>query len=228
MAPEYNIFANDTGVMIFLGFVFLIIIIVFLVNRSAKKRTENLRTAAMMIGLSFVEKAPSDFLDKLSGFKLFNDGYSKKATNLIEGENSGIKFSIFDYKYTVGMGKHSRTYSQSVYFAEGDKINLPIFSLAPESFFDKIGDIVGFKDIDFDNHPIFSKNYLLKGEDEMSIRNTFNENILQFFENRKKKICVEANSNRLVIYNRSETIKPADLITFKDEMLKIVRLFMRY
>ena len=228
MAAEYNIFSNDTGVMIFFGFIFLIVIIVFLVNRSAKKRTENFRNAAMVVGLNFVEKAPNDFLLKFSGFKLFNDGYSKKAKNLIEGEESGIKFSIFDYQYTVGMGKNSRTYSQSVYFAQSDNINLPTFSLGPESFFHKIGNIIGYKDIDFDIHPIFSKNYLLKGEDETAIRNAFSENVLQFFENKKKKYCVEANGNKLVIYNRSETIKPVDLIAFKDEMIKIVRLFMKY
>ena len=228
MAAEYNIFTEEPGLIIFTGVFFIIILIVYLVIRSAKKRTENFRNAAMMIGLTFVEKVPSDFLFRLNGFKLFNSGYSKKATNLIAGEESGIKFSIFDYTYTVGMGKSSQTYSQSVYFAESDKINLPEFSMAPESFFHKIGNIIGYKDIDFDMHQNFSKNYLLKGEDENAIRIAFSENVLQFFENNKKKFCVEANGNRLVIYNRSKTIKPVDLIAFKDEMLKIVRLFMRY
>ena len=97
MAAEYNIFRDEPEIMIiFFGVIFVFVVIVFLVIRSAKKRTNNLRNEAMTIGLTFAEKAPKDFLFRLSGFKLFSEGYSKKATNLIEGEESGIIFSIFD------------------------------------------------------------------------------------------------------------------------------------
>ncbi len=59
------------------------------------------------------------------------------------------------------------------------------FSFDSESFFHKIRNIIGYKDIDFDTHPNFSKNYLLNGEDENAIRNVFNEGVLYFFENKK-------------------------------------------
>ncbi len=199
--------------------------IIYLVVRAEKKRTENLKNQAHMMGLSFSEKTPDDFLSSLSEFKLFSKGRSKKAYNLINGSAQGIPYSIFDYKYTVGAGKSSQTPMQTVFFAKKESLKLPKFSMAPEYFYHKIGDLLGSKDIDFTNKPIFSKKYILKGDDDTAIRNTFKEEILSFFERKKEKIAIEANSNKMIIYRPSKNIKPKDLTKFKDESIKIVGLF---
>ncbi|MCK4968178.1 MAG: hypothetical protein KAS12_03915, partial [Candidatus Aenigmarchaeota archaeon] len=166
MIYEYNLFENDGSATIFLGFVFIFLISLFFAIRAAKKQTEKFRNVATTMGLSFIEKVPSDFLFKMSDFKLFNMGSSKKATNLIEGEDFGIKFSIFNYEYAIRFHRYGKMCSQSVYFVQSEKINLPSFSLGPKLFFYEIGDVLGSKDIEFDTHPLFSKNYILKGEDE--------------------------------------------------------------
>jgi len=41
--------------------------------------------------------------------------------------------------------------------------------MGPESFFHRIGDVFGFKDIDFDEEPGFSGCYLLKGNDSIIV-----------------------------------------------------------
>ncbi|MCK5474899.1 MAG: hypothetical protein KAI53_05835 [Candidatus Aenigmarchaeota archaeon] len=215
----------DGPVIIIILVAAAIIGIIYLVVRAEKKRTENLKTKAHMMGLSFSEKTPDDFISTLSEFKLFTEGHSKKAHNLIEGSAQGIQYSIFDYRYTVGAGKHSQTHIQTVFSAKKDNMKLPKFSMTPEYFYHKIGDLLGSKDIDFVNKPIFSKKYLLKGSDETAIRNTFKEEILSFFERKKEKIAIQANGNKMILYRPSKNIKPKDLTKFKDESIKIVELF---
>ncbi len=202
-----------------------IIGIIYLVARAEKKRTENLKNQAHMMGLSFSDKTPDDFISNLSEFKLFTKGHSKKAYNIIEGNAQGIQYSIFDYKYTVGAGKSSQTPTQTVFSAKKENLKLPKFSMTPEYFYHKIGDLLGSKDIDFADKPIFSKKYILKGDDETTIRNTFKEEILSFFERKKEKIAIEANNSKMIIYTPSKNIKPKELTKFKDESLKIVELF---
>ena len=46
----------------------------------------------------------------------------------------------------------------------------------------KLCEMLGLKDIDFDSHPQFSKDYLLKGADEAAVRRCFHPAVLTFFE----------------------------------------------
>lgn len=59
------------------------------------------------------------------------------------------------------------------------------------SYGDKIGAAIGFQDIDFDNHPEFSRSFVLKGENEQAIRHFFDTKMLELFAKRKKS-CVES------------------------------------
>jgi len=42
--------------------------------------------------------------------------------------------------------------------------------------------VVGLHDIDFDAHPRFSKNYLLRGTDNEKVRDLFRHDVLDVFE----------------------------------------------
>jgi len=51
-----------------------------------------------------------------------------------------------------------------------------------ETFIDKIAEVVGVEDINFESHKKFSKNYLVKGLNKNEVIKFFNENVLNFFE----------------------------------------------
>lgn len=208
---------------IILGIAALGGMIIYLIYQHEKKRIRALEDVAMRNGFSFNKKMDQDV--RLENFKIFNKGNSKKRSNLMQGTRSGIKWTIFEYKFTTGGGKNSSTEKQTVAIAELKNTQLPNFCLGKKNIFHKIGSKFGYKYIDFENNPLFSNNYLLRGEDETAIRKIFNSNILTYLEQKLTKATIEAEGNKLVYYIPRKRIKPDQFLTFLDDAEKIVRMF---
>ena len=75
----------------------------------------------------------------------------------------------------------------------------PKFTLEKEEFFDKLMELSGFDDIDFKNHPEFSNRFLLKGQNELEVRDFFNDHLISFIEN-DPYYHIESNGSSLIIY----------------------------
>jgi hypothetical protein len=196
-------------------------IVIFLTVSAAKKRAENLKKYAVRIGFNYSEK-PSNPIT--NDFNLFKKGRSRKSYNIMKGSRNGIPLTIFDYRYTTGGGKNSHTYIQTVIIAEPEK-NIPKFTLTPENFLHKIGSAFGYKDIDFDNYPIFSKRYFLRGENDTTIRQLFRPELLNYFERQKKRASIESNSKTLLYYFPSKKTKPEELNKFIEEFNRVIGMF---
>ena len=201
----------------------LVGIIIYLVYQHEKKRIQALEDVAMRNGFSFNQKMDQDI--RLENFKIFNKGSSKKSSNLMQGTRSGIKWTIFEYRFTTGGGKNSNTEKQTVAMAGLKNANLPQFYLSKKNIFHKIGSKFGYKYIDFENNPIFSNNYLLRGEDEQAIRKIFNSNILIYLEEKLTKATIEAEGSKLIYYIPRKRIKPDQFLTFLDDAEKMVKMF---
>src|SRR5690242_5069549 len=103
----------------------------------------------------------------LLDFKLFKLGHAQKVTPIIMLESDDLGFvCAFDYIYTISSGKSSHTFRQTVYFRYSKALALPHFIMVPERWYHRIGTYFGMQDIDFVQYPTFSRNYLLRGEDE--------------------------------------------------------------
>ena len=99
-------------------------------------------------------------------------------------------------------------------------LSLPSFELRPEHMFHKIGQALGYQDIDFDSHPTFSKQFLLRGPNEAAIRDFFTPELLEFFESHPG-VSVEAAGDRMIFYRASKRIKPEDVRSFMEAGFKI-------
>lgn len=199
-----------------LFFVFLIGIIIVVViynNKKEKERTLAMQQVAQQMGWAFAPVAQLDMIPHTSYFNLFNTGHSKSIKNMIYGQINGAKAAIFDYRYTVGHGKHSHTYSQSVLYFESPRLQLPMFTLSPESFMHKFISALGYQDIDFGNRPEFSKRYLLRGQNEQDIRRTFQEQILSFYE-ANQGLHTEGGGSQLFVYRLSNRMAPQQVGQF--------------
>jgi hypothetical protein len=213
------------GIIIIIGGIAVFIILIITVSAHfEKKRTEALMNIALSMNLKFAKKDDEGLQSGLGNFKLFSRGHSKKITNIMKGEIDNISMIIMDYRYTTGHGKHSHTYNQSVILFSCNDLQLPHFTLSPESFFHKIGSMLGFKDINFNTHPVFSSKYLLKGSEENSIKSVFNHGVLDYFSN-NHGLSVEGISNSLIVYRTSKRLKPEEIRSFLEESLTILALF---
>lgn len=179
---------------------------------SKQQRIASMRKVAYDLDMKYQEKDEWGLLGMLKGFKLFRRGMGKKITNILYRQEALMQMEtrIFDYTYKVSTGKTSRIFRQTVFFVESKALGLPEFLMKPENFFHKIGTFLGMQDIDFEEYPEFSDQYLLRGEDEDFIRATMTDSVLKYFTV-EKEWCVEGVNYFLVLY-QNDVLLPANRI----------------
>lgn len=207
--------------------VFIIVFIALVIGggiwysmHAAKKRREGFIEAAQAMGLQSHPDGDSELMNRFAGFKLFSRGRARKMKNVIQGDSGEVKIAIFDYQFTTGNGKQTQTHYQSVVSLQSNEIQCPGFTMRPENMFDKIGSVIGLKDINFDTHPNFSKMFVLKSSDEPGIREYFKPPLLEFFET-KKGISVEAAHGALFFYRPRKKIKPEEVKDYLSQAYEV-------
>ena len=163
------------------GTIFLIGFIIWFYRHLEKKRTAALEQIADIIGLTFSAEQDDELLARLRELPLFKRGHSRKMRNVMTTEADNLRLNIFDYQFTTGGGKNSHTHRYSVVSFASASLQLPLLSIQPEGFFAKLGAAMGMQDIYFDQHPEFSDQFRLTGEDEGAIRDFFDQELLDFF-----------------------------------------------
>ncbi len=214
------------GIAAFIVVALAVVLVFVFAYFNEKKRAEAMRGLAASMNFEFSDKEDGAGPGADTGFHLFNQGHGRKSRNVMRGETQGTTVAVFDYQYTIGSGKNSTTYKQSVALFESDDLDLPAFALRPEHFFHKIGAAFGCQDIDFDDHPDFSKRYLLRGDDEDSIRTAFSQDVLSYYEHHPK-LCTEGGGNGLVFYRQGKRAKPEEIGAFLQEAVEVFALFKR-
>ncbi len=209
------------GIIVFAGIVAAIIVFSILRGR---KRTAALEALAGQMNFSFSKKGGYEPKSRLGVFNLFNQGHSRKMINVMQGRTEKLEVTILDYSYTVGGGQQQQTNSQTVICLRGESLRLPVFTLRPEHIFHRIGKVFGYQDIDFDEHPVFSKRYLLRGEDEDRIRAIFNEKVISYYEG-QKGLSTEGVGDALIFYRLSKRVPPAEIGAFMQEGFTVLGLF---
>lgn len=198
-------------------------VIVWIVHQHEKKRTEAMRAIAADIGLNFSATKHEALLAKLQSFTLFNKGRSRKMKNVMTAETDLAQLTIFDYQYTTGGGDSSRTHHQTVIAMESESLCIPEFTLRPEGFFDKVGATLGFQDIDFADHPEFSRLFVLKGKNEEAIRHFFDAEMLEMFTHRQG-MTINCGPG-VFIYLRGGRKKPEEIQGFMAEGYDVFSAF---
>jgi hypothetical protein len=179
-------------------------------SKKNKQRTAAFEHQAGLMGLQF-DPDGRDVRDRLMNLNLMRAGRGQRVKNLITGDAGDVRISIFDYQYTTGSGKHSRTHLQTVVALESSGINAPEFSMRQQNaFLDRVGKFFGGQDIDFQSHPKFSEMFVLKGPAEKLIRSFFTPELLTFFES-KVGHCVEGASGQMILYKNGERTNPENI-----------------
>jgi len=188
-------------------------------------RAEQLDQIAFDLDMKFSPRDDWGLINYLEDFKLFRRGFSKRISNIIHGQEEMLNLDIyiFDYRYTISTGNSARVVRQTVFFIQSRKLGLPSFFMRPEHIFHRIGEYLGMQDIDFEEHPSFSRNYLLRGDDEEYIRASVNEPFLRFFSI-EKNWYLEGVNYYLIFYRRGKRLKPDQIKSFFNKGLEIYKL----
>ena len=187
-----------------------VILVIFLVRRAnARKRTELLSAVAAELNLEFHSDGDQALQLQLAEFPLMNKGRKGQLTNVCAGGTDEVRLWIFDYRFFTGHGKHRRVHRQTVVAMESAALNLPEFRMRPERMFDRVGQMLGLQDIDFEDHLEFSQQFVLQSEMAEMTRDFFDSRLLDFFASRPGWSC-ETRSGSFIVYRPRQLVDPTD------------------
>ncbi len=162
----------------------------------------------------------------LQNFQFFETRPIERKTNSIVGSyaQKNIYWQMADVTFDEGALLATEVYNTTVQVIRLP-FELPHFVLEKEGYFDKIFDRVmafsGQKDIDFELFTHFSKKFLLKGEDEHTIRQLFTPDLIHFFEN-EDIYHIECNGEALLIFKYlrlAKTEEATKMVDFSEALV---------
>ncbi len=208
------------------GAAVVVTLVILLTRRAERNRAEALQQAATTLGFSFEAEGDLDQLRALGDLPLYGHGHSRKVRDVMAGRAGDVDLRVFDYQYTTGGGKESHTWRQTVALYPGAARDLPDFVLSPENILHKVGQLLGYQDIDFDSSPVFSSRYLLRGPDEEAIRAAFPVETRSFLE-QQPGWTVEVRGGTAAIYRSDKRLRPEDLNAFVEDTRAVLRAIRR-
>jgi hypothetical protein len=176
--------------------------------------------AAGRLGLRFSGSDDSLSTHTFLGVPLFDSGHSAVFLNVMKGQVEGGEAFLFDYRHTIGdlmtattskslladavvgyrQNRAPTVYNMTVAAFRVPPGAIPQFELREENVIDKMADPFKGEDIDFPEHPQFSKRFLLRGPNPDRIQRVFDHRLLDYLTRQSIPLCVEASGDWLVIY----------------------------
>ena len=138
-----------------------------------RKRAKEMRETGASLNLREASKSDKKALeDRIDQSRLFSDGSSWPKTVLV-GDVNGVRVTLADYNFSPP-GTKKKTQETTLLTIQTNSLNLPPFTLMPSGWLiDSLSSMVGYRDINFDSHPQFSKQYLLRAFDKDDLGNEF-------------------------------------------------------
>ena len=165
----------------------------------------------------------------LKKFRYFEIRPIERKYNCLKGtfKDSNVSWEIADVTFNEGNAFTAETFNTTLMILNLNK-KLPTFTMEKEgmlgNIFDRVMAFTGYKDIDFEMYPNFSKKFLLMGENESEIRSFFTDEIIHFFENHQI-YHLESNGESLVIFDKIKLARTDETIAFIEYGKELSSLF---
>ena len=156
----------------------------------------------------------------LNKFHFFEIRSIERKSNCLTGtfNDSDISWEIADITFSEGGAFTAETFNTTLMVLKLNK-KIPVFTMEKEGVLEKIFDRVmaytGYKDIDFEMYPDFSKKFLIMGNKESEIRSFFKDEVIRYFENHQI-YHLESNGEAIVIFNKIKLARTDETIAFID------------
>ena len=215
--------------LIIVAFIALGIVLAILGALQAKKRREAFQALAQRLGLHYTKKdraIPDQFrfLDKLRQ----GEG-GRYAQNVLRGDYAGHPIHAFDYQYITRSRNskgHTTTHHHhfSCFILEQEN-HFPELRIYPEGFFSKLGQALGFDDIDFESVE-FSKAFVVKSKDKKFAYDICHTGMMEYLlNNRQLSLEIE---NQAVCISFSTRLKPEEIEGQLRKLVEVRELFPQY
>jgi hypothetical protein len=159
---------------------------------------------------------------KFTGFPLQRSNKLLFEENILSTHLEQCKLEVSDISLQEGALQDKSEMQITLLQLSELEVSIPDFALEPEGLWSKLFEAVEGKDIDFEANQTFSKKYYLRGEDEVAIRQFFNQSIIHFLENREE-MHVECHKNKLLFYKKRNLLEPSEI----DYMIRFAKDFAK-
>ncbi|HZY80049.1 MAG TPA: SulP family inorganic anion transporter, partial [Cyclobacteriaceae bacterium] len=194
-----------------------------IMEQELNERQVTLRIFAETNGYTFSPQKVRNAL-KYKDFPIQTGAKIAYEENVLSRYSDLAKIEVSDMTLTEGAGSaKSDTHITVAHISEID-LPVPDFALEPEGLWSKFSELVGGKDIDFEDHPAFSEKYYLRGNSESAVREFFTSDLIRFFESHDE-VHVECYRHRLLVYTKRDLLELPGieaLEKFSDELVKAI------
>ncbi len=188
-----------------------------------RKRMLAMAGTCRLMDFTFTANLAKNDLKALEYLPIFKQGRGNTGRNRMDGRVGDCDVTVMDFRFVTGSGKNSRTWKQTLVILPDGGSELPDFQLCPENFLHRLGRLFGMQDLNFPEHPEFSKRYLLRGKDEAAVRALFSAELLEFLT-QNQGWWVDAQNGTLVVYRKGKTKKPEAVPELVAHALRIQRM----
>ena len=187
-----------------------------------RKRRQELELLAQRRGWQFDTRHDSSFDDRYA-FGCLKQGSNRYAYNLLTGQAAGRQICGFDYHYeTTSTDSEGKTQTHHHSFSAmlvDTGLPLEPLSIRSESFFDRIGGLFGFDDIDFESDE-FSRTFHVKAPNRRWAYDVLHQETMEYLLH-APRFAIEFSGPR-VLASRGSLFRPADFEQALDVVFGII------
>lgn len=215
--------------LIITAFIGLFIVFAYLGYLSNKKRRDDMSALASRLGLNFSPAEDKSIANRYKFLNALSSGNNRYAFNILSGKYRDSDVTTFDFHYEeTSMNSKGETETNDYYFS-CFILNLtaifPELTICREGFFSKIGQALGFEDIDFESHE-FSRKFCVRSKDKKFAYDICNAKMIEYLLS-NSDLTIEIEKNALAIAFNS-TLKPELIEHNLDRLVAIRSLVPNY
>jgi MFS superfamily sulfate permease-like transporter len=166
----------------------------------------------------------------LKQFHFFEIRPIERKYNCLNGsfKELNVSWEIADVMFNEGQTFTAETFNTTLMVLKLNR-KLPIFTMekekAYERLFDRVIALTGYKDIEFEMYPNFSRKFLVMGNQGDEVRSLFTDEVISFFEEHQIS-HIESNGEALLIFNKlklARTDETLEFIKYGEELAALLQ-----
>jgi hypothetical protein len=197
--------------------------------RWEKKRREGFERLAAQFGFAYQPEKDASLALRFSFLNALNQGSNRYACNRLEGQYRGQDVMVFDYHYEThssdSKGRRQTHHHFFSYFVLFLPRNFPELRIYPEHLFSRIGQMLGFEDIDFESVE-FSRAFTVRAKDRKFAYDVCHPKMMELLL-KDRHVSLEIEEDCLAL-GCSTRLDPARIPEKLEQLLEIRQLLPRY
>ena len=209
-------------------FVALFIVLAILGHLQEKKRRQAFLALARRLGLRYRDRDKT-MDDRYHFLNPLCQGENRYAFNILEGKYRDYPVQAFDYHYethsTDSKGRRQTHHHYFSYFILEQEVSFPELRIYPETWLSKLGQMIGFDDIDFESAE-FSRSFTVRSKDKRFAYDICNARLMEYLlQHRDLSSELE---NRCVAVSFPNRLEPPEVERNLDRLIEIRTMFPEY